>query len=308
MRTRIMLCCLIIFLCGCSGKESVDRTRRRSASPSRSVKAAAAVQIEAEHAVRITSSDFYDSCPCWSPDGKRIAYCSSSENRQNIWTIGLKAGGDGKLVPAGNPEQITTGALIDQDLSWSLDGEKIIFSSNRNGKNELFTVTIGDRKISAVKQEGIQPRWSPQGKKVVFVDMNNVWTMIPGNEKSRRYLTISGFNEYPCWSSDSQKLIFSSSGDLFSIYEDSCSKTPLTSSGWNNQPDWSVVRNEVVFVSNRSGDYDLWKVKPDGSDPVQLTKSPLLEYFPRWSPDGKWVAFQANYKGSFDIWIIPVNP
>ena len=88
------------------------------------------------------------------------------------------------------------------------------------------------------------------------------------------------------------------------VSRDGSRQTPLTSSGWNNQPDWSAEKDEVVLVSNRGGYYDLWKMKPDGSDEVQLTVGLLHEYSPRWSPDGEWIAFQADYEGSFDIWVI----
>jgi Tol biopolymer transport system component len=300
MKSKIVFCVLVLSLFGCAGEEPGQPGRgHRHPGVKRPAEEEVVTFREAEQAIRITSGDYYDCSPCWSPDGKKIAYCSHREGSQNIWVMELTAADEGKLIPSGDPRQITSGSFIDQDLSWSSNGKSILFSSNRTGEYGIFEVNLEDNSISDLKQEGVHPRWSPGGGKIAFVSMNNIWTVELTGEKLKQYLTASGYNEYPCWSPDARKIIFSSSGDLC---EGSGRK--LISSGWNNQPDWSAEKDEIDFVSNRGGYYDLWKMNPDGSDEVQLTVGPLHEYLPRWSPDGEWIVFQADYEGSFDIWVI----
>jgi Tol biopolymer transport system component len=300
MKAKIVFCVLVLSLFGCAREEvyqpGPDYRHPGAKGP---VEKKTAAFREVGQAIRITSGDYYDCSPCWSPDGKKIAYCSHREGGQNIWMIELTVTDDGKLIPDGEPSRITSGDFTDADLSWSPEGKSIMFSSNRSGKYSVWEVKLEDNSIVDLKQEGIHPRWSPDGGKFAFVNMNNIWTVELTGEKLKQYLTTSGYNEYPCWSPDARKLIFFSSGDLCDG-----SGRKLTSSGWNNQPDWSAEKDEVVFVSNRGEHYDLWKMKPDGSDEAQLTIGPLREYSPRWSPDGKWIAFQADYEGSFDIWVI----
>jgi Tol biopolymer transport system component len=63
----------------------------------------------------------------------------------------------------------------------------------------------------------------------------------------------------------------------------------------------------IVFVSRRAGSsLDLWLMKPDGSDPMQLTAGALDEGEPAWSPDGSQVAFTMyeGEDGPSDIYVI----
>lgn len=62
----------------------------------------------------------------------------------------------------------------------------------------------------------------------------------------------------------------------------------------------------IVFTSTRSGDAQIWSMRPDGSDQVQLTHvpSPALAAFPDTSPDGRHIAFTSNVSGELEIYTI----
>ncbi len=47
----------------------------------------------------------------------------------------------------------------------------------------------------------------------------------------------------------------------------------------------------IAFVSERSGQVDIYTMNPDGSDVVQVTNDELEDYYPSWSPDGKRLAY-----------------
>jgi Tol biopolymer transport system component len=60
-------------------------------------------------------------------------------------------------------------------------------------------------------------------------------------------------------------------------------------------PRWSPDASRIAFYSNRSGKYEIWSVKPDGSDLERLTDlRDRPTRYPIWSPDGKKLLFSAR--------------
>ena len=48
---------------------------------------------------------------------------------------------------------------------------------------------------------------------------------------------------------------------------------------------------KVAFTSNRDGNWDIWTMNPDGSDPVNLTQDIAIDRHPAWSPSGEQILF-----------------
>ncbi len=48
---------------------------------------------------------------------------------------------------------------------------------------------------------------------------------------------------------------------------------------------------KVAFVSNRDGNWDIWTMNPDGSDPVNLTRDVASDFHPAWSLTGEQILF-----------------
>lgn len=84
-------------------------------------------------------------------------------------------------------------------------------------------------------------------------------------------------------------------------------------------PVWSPVRHQIAFMSNVSGDDEIWVINHDGSNPLQLTSSneaynareigkdtfiPEVNGHPSWSPDGSSLVFWSNRSGQRQIWIM----
>ena len=48
---------------------------------------------------------------------------------------------------------------------------------------------------------------------------------------------------------------------------------------------------KVAFSSNRDGNWDIWTMNPDGSNPVNLTRDTVVDLHAAWSPTGKQILF-----------------
>jgi TolB protein len=72
----------------------------------------------------------------------------------------------------------------------------------------------------------------------------------------------------------------------------------------NLNPTWSPDGRTVVYVSNRSGAWNLWSIDIDGGDPRPLTAGAEEDRFPAFSPDGQRVAFASRRSGNWDVWVI----
>lgn len=72
-------------------------------------------------------------------------------------------------------------------------------------------------------------------------------------------------------------------------------KHPLTDNkAYDAEASYSPDGKWIVFTSNRGGDLDLYAMRADGSDVVQLTRTPGYDGGPFFSPDGKQVLYRSD--------------
>jgi hypothetical protein len=90
-------------------------------------------------------------------------------------------------------------------------------------------------------------------------------------------------------------------------------------SGFTWDPVWSPTSDQITFVSNSSGDDEIWVINRDGSNALQLTSDnqeynareigkdtfiPEMNGYPTWSPDGSKIVFWSNRTGNRQLWIM----
>jgi Tol biopolymer transport system component len=72
------------------------------------------------------------------------------------------------------------------------------------------------------------------------------------------------------------------------------------------QPAWSPTSEQIAFVSNDTGNDEIWVINRDGSDGHQLTRDDhhWWDKHPSWSPDGSQIVYWSNRTGNWQIWVM----
>ncbi len=61
---------------------------------------------------------------------------------------------------------------------------------------------------------------------------------------------------------------------------------------------------KIAFTSNRDGNWEIYIMNPDGSQPINLTKHPAIDFDPAWSPTGEQILFNSDRKGERDLYLM----
>ena len=212
--------------------------------------------------------------------------------------------------------------------------EIIVSYADETGKLQLYRMNedgSARRRITDGTQDCSMPEWSPDGKKIVYVQGSGnerpLWLSDPDG-KNPKMLISSGLNMVPSWLPDSKHIVWMelTSGkssqlnimDTETLQSRRLFSDPEQVKFSNMMPVVSPDGTKVAFVSNRGGHYRIWLSNLDGSDarpisPVaadldETLQLPLDQKVPSWSPDGRWIAhwegvemdYLSNHTGKAD--------
>ncbi len=198
--------------------------------------------------------------------------------------------------------------------TYSPDGSRIAFESNKNGKWDIYVANIDGSRLTNITHnvaDNIMPAWSPDGRYIAFISTwdggSNVYIM-PGNGGDVQQLTFDSanvVNASPVWSPDSQELAYSSdrTGDdevfIHNIGGNTDINLTNTTSTGEFLPSWSPDGQRIAFTRTGDGNTDIFVVKVDGTGLTRLTTNPAIDWMPVWSPDGQRIAFVSLRDGNF---------
>ncbi|HEY7161850.1 MAG TPA: hypothetical protein VH815_11355, partial [Acidobacteriota bacterium] len=227
----------------------------------------------------------------------------------DIWRIDLQSGKEQKIISNGfNPAFSPDGKLIALDASWA--GPRRIWVVNNHGSNPQQITGDVSEAVSHVN-----PGWSPDGKKIVFQNIERTKFDIKVVEIFSRkveWITNDLFQDLnPIWSG--HYIYFSSyrSGGL-NIWRipanGSGSPQQLTiGAGQDVQIAISPDEQQLAFTILRQN-ADIWKLEISShtGEPVNAPSSVIVstreDSRGSWSPDGSHIAFNSDRTGDMNIW------
>ena len=200
--------------------------------------------------------------PNWMPDGQSLLYNISGRGHNR----GLLRQFD---LATRTPRPFDTGFATrnNNDHVLSFDGKMLGLSHQgpeTNGRSSVYVMPTagGTPRMVTPLQPSYLHGWSPDGKWVVYAGGRKE----PGNP--------TGPDKY----------------DIYKINLDGGDEIKLgAGKGRSDGPEYSPDGRYIYFNSTRSGLMQIWRMKPDGTNPEQVTSDELNNWFPHISPDGRWL-------------------
>ena len=261
----------------------------------------------------------------YAPDGARIVYSPRSRDFRSEKRYGGGQANDLFLFDLATREakRVTDHPRADRDPMWI--GKMIYFNSDRDDHFNLYALDPLTGKTVAVTSEKVwDVRWpSSDNEGRIVYELNGELQVFDVKAKRATPLSITvpdeGLNRRPSrisaaglvfnygLSPKGERALFAARGDIFTApIEKGPTRNLTNSSGAHDKwPSWSPDGSRIAFISDRSGEEEIWVISQDGRQPAeQLTSGGrAMRYSPEWSPDGKHIAF-TDKDGR--VWVLTV--
>ncbi|MCG6964320.1 MAG: hypothetical protein LJE95_13760 [Acidobacteria bacterium] len=240
-------------------------------------------------------------CAYFYPDDKHILYSSThldspdcppppDHSRGYVWALYpsydiFRASADGS-----NLERLTDTPGYDAEATVSPQGDKIVFTSLRNGDLDIYTMNLDGSDVKQLTHElGYDggPYFSPDGTKIIYRAYHPTKP-----EEVRDYTSLL-----------EQNLIRPTVLEIWVMDADGSNKHQITHLGVASfAPFFHPSGTKVIFSSNygdpKGREFDLYMVNLDGTGLERVTYTPEFDGFPMWAPDGHTFVFCSNRHNS----------
>ena len=240
--------------------------------------------------------------PCWSPDGKSIAFRASDNTEKGVLLVASHEQTETRIL--------AQNTIIDDPLSWSNEGERVAFAASWNGNTDIYTVDVvtGEQtRITSHDAKDHSPAFTLLDDQIIF-----------NSDRSGRYeiyvkyiesgqivqLTNDGGNTLPSVSPDGRCVAWVKDGTGVFISDQRNGKIIQAKGPFKiaQKPAWSHDGKYLAVAAKDWGNLDIYLLKSDGSDALRLTKTAWNEMMPNW--DQTYLTIVSDREGKTSIWTL----
>lgn len=270
----------------------------------------AVVHPDGSHAFILTddaaglSADNFE--PVWDPNRQRVAFLSNRDGNVEIY-VAEPAVSESTIEDTPRFLRVTNSDFEESQVSWSANGRRIAYTSEgfdgRRTVQHVDLTTLAGEPVVFGSDGEADPAWSPVDDLIVFAKLNpegqshGIFLRDPSNVNVVQL--TAGPHHFPTWSPDGKRLAYISTQNdgQQDIYIVNVSALGPTSEPYRVTQDaaddygarWSRDGSSIAFISDRSGNADVYTIAPDGSGLTKITQNAVDELSVAWGPGGSLV-------------------
>ena len=233
-------------------------------------------------------------------DATHIAFTSERDGNPEIYIMDTK----GK-----NLQNLTNHPARDWQSAFSPDGQWMAFVSNRSGPDRIYLMNRNNNVIRPLTNHlrstgDFDPNWSPDGRWIAFTfregegpgSTYNIYK-INVNSGDLQQLTDTGYNRWPKWSPDGDRILFYSArkegNDLFLMKSNGKRTRRVRERRFGGgHPTWSPDEKQIAYRMTDLAGVGIYIMTAAGQNNRRITRENTWAYHPTWSPDGQWIAYE----------------
>ncbi len=217
---------------------------------------------------------------CWSPDGKKIVISAKASDNDALMVIDA-ASGTIEKYKWNDLEGVFGG-------NFSPDGKKITFAGMRSGQSDIYVFNLETKERLKITDDifsDSKPSFSPDGLKIAFVSDRGSADIPSGRMKKAEF----DFSQT----------------DIFVMNAAGGGIERITTDPMNDDwPQWSPDQKKLIFTSDRNGVSNLFIADLETKSNYAITNNLSGIFQPSLSRDGLLVAFTGFNKSGFDVFTL----
>jgi Tol biopolymer transport system component len=242
---------------------------------------------------QLTFNTVTDSEPAYSPNSMKIAFVSNRHGHWEIYT--MKANGS-------NPTRLTNNSASDIAPAYSPDGKQIAFQTDRDGDEEIYTMNTDGSNLQnrshGTSSTELDPTFAPDGSLAFasnFVSDSSqegdfeIYNVGPYGGLPFQMTNNSTDDLEPDFSPDGTKMAFTRElSDInWEVYTMDVvgggNVTRLTyDTRSDSSPTYAPNGKQIAFGSARDNNFDVYTMRPDGSNLTKRTNNAAYDGGPDW--------------------------